>query len=83
MFREWGVLSSEDIGRIVFELVECGQLSARPEDRLEDFLAAPELMPLLTGHAAAEQFEKPAIGRDREPPARDLGISGGEAPAGG
>jgi uncharacterized repeat protein (TIGR04138 family) len=37
VFREWGVLSGEDVGRIVFRLVECGELSARPEDTLADF----------------------------------------------
>ena len=37
VFREWGLHSSEDVGRIVFELIESRQLSARPEDRLEDF----------------------------------------------
>jgi hypothetical protein len=25
------------VGRIVFRLVECGELSARPEDSLDDF----------------------------------------------
>ncbi len=37
VFREWGVVSSEDVGEIVFELVRCGQLSARPEDTPADF----------------------------------------------
>ena len=37
VFREWGVLRGEDVGRIVFRLVECGELSARPEDTLDDF----------------------------------------------
>jgi uncharacterized repeat protein (TIGR04138 family) len=37
VFREWGVLAGEDVGRIVFGLVEAGELSARPEDTLEDF----------------------------------------------
>ena len=37
VFREWGGLAGEDVGRIVFRLVECGELSARPEDSLEDF----------------------------------------------
>ncbi len=37
VFREWGVSGGEDIGHIVFRLVECGELSARPEDTLEDF----------------------------------------------
>lgn len=37
VFREWGIHAAEDVGRIVFQLVECGELSARPEDRLDDF----------------------------------------------
>jgi uncharacterized repeat protein (TIGR04138 family) len=37
VFCEWGVVSGEDVGRIVFRLVECGELSARPEDSLDDF----------------------------------------------
>jgi uncharacterized repeat protein (TIGR04138 family) len=44
VFREWGVGSSEDVGAIVFELVGCGQLSARPEDTLEDFRRGFDLM---------------------------------------
>ena len=37
VFREWGVLTGEDVGNIVFRLVGCGELSARPEDTLDDF----------------------------------------------
>lgn len=37
VFREWGVRSSEDVGEIVFEFVRAGQLSARPEDTMDDF----------------------------------------------
>ena len=37
VFREWGVLVSEDVGAMVFQLVEIGMLSARPEDTVEDF----------------------------------------------
>lgn len=37
VFAEWGVRRSEDIGVMVFQLVENSQLSARPEDTLEDF----------------------------------------------
>jgi len=43
VFREWGVRDGEDVGRIVFQLVEAGQLSARPEDTLEDFRGGPDL----------------------------------------
>ncbi len=44
VFREWGVTTREDIGRIVFELVELGQLSARPEDSLDDFRGGGDLL---------------------------------------
>src|SRR5262245_24240235 len=37
VFGEWGVVRASDVGEIVFHLVESGQLSARPEDRPEDF----------------------------------------------
>ena len=47
VFREWGVLGSVDVGEIVFQMVECGQLSARPEDRREDFTGGPDLLPAL------------------------------------
>lgn len=48
VFREWGLASAEDIGRVVFHLVESGQLSARPEDRIEDFAGGPDLADALT-----------------------------------
>jgi uncharacterized repeat protein (TIGR04138 family) len=47
VFREWGVHSTEDIGAIVFELVEAGQLSARPEDTLADFRGHGDLFAAL------------------------------------
>jgi uncharacterized repeat protein (TIGR04138 family) len=43
VFQEWGVRRGEDVGAIVFELVEAGQLSARPEDTIEDFREWPDL----------------------------------------
>jgi uncharacterized repeat protein (TIGR04138 family) len=46
VFREWGLERAADLGEIVFHLVEAGQLSARPEDRREDF-AGPDLHRLL------------------------------------
>ena len=39
VFEEWGVASAGDVGVMVFQLVRNGQLSARPEDTLEDFRA--------------------------------------------
>jgi uncharacterized repeat protein (TIGR04138 family) len=44
VFREWGVHAATDLGEIVFQLVEAGQLSARPEDRREDFAGGPDLL---------------------------------------
>ena len=81
VFREWNLTRTEDIGRIVFELVECGQLSARPEDRMQDFQAGPELLASLAGGSGGPD----AGGQDapRGASARDLGGPGGESPAGG
>lgn len=54
VFREWGVRSSEDVGEIVFELVRAGQLSARPEDTMDDFRGDFDLAAeLLRGDADA------------------------------
>ena len=47
VFAEWGVRGNEDVGEIVFQLVEHGQLSARPEDRREDFAGGPDLLTTL------------------------------------
>lgn len=47
VFTEWGVTSGEDVGRIVFQLVESGELSARPEDTMDDF-RSPDLMRALS-----------------------------------
>jgi uncharacterized repeat protein (TIGR04138 family) len=49
VFREWGVKRGEDVGAIVFQLVEDGLLSARPEDTLDDFLGVPDLPAALEG----------------------------------
>ena len=73
VFREWGVTSAEDVGRIVFRLVESGQLSARPEDTMEDFRRAPDLMRALSRPGAAPAPDSAA------PPGR--GRAGGSAGA--
>jgi uncharacterized repeat protein (TIGR04138 family) len=69
VFREWGVLAGDDIGRIVFQLVECRQLSARPEDSLADFLGFD-----LAGGLAAD-------GRTRITPGGTRGGSSGRPEA--
>ena len=43
VFREWGVRTSRDVGQIVFDLVESGQLSALPEDSIDDFDGVDDL----------------------------------------
>ena len=48
VFREWGVLEAPDVGEIVFQLVEAGQLSARKEDCRGDFAGGPDLMRALS-----------------------------------
>ena len=48
VFREWGVVAGTDVGEIVFQLVEAGQLRARNEDRREDFAGGPDLLPALS-----------------------------------
>ncbi len=66
VFREWGVLASRDVGRIVFDLVECGQLSALPEDSIEDFEGVDDL-PALLGEGV-ELGARPAGGAPRPRP---------------
>ena len=51
VFREWGVQRTEDLGAIVFELVDAGQLSARPEDTAADFAIGIDLPAALAGTA--------------------------------
>ena len=37
VFEQWGIRTTEDVGTIVFQLVETGILSKTEEDSLEDF----------------------------------------------
>lgn len=38
VLTEWGILSTEDVGRIVFSMIQHKLLSATEKDRLEDFI---------------------------------------------
>ncbi len=38
VLEHWGIRSTEDVGQIVFALVECGILIKQDEDCLDDFL---------------------------------------------
>jgi uncharacterized repeat protein (TIGR04138 family) len=62
VFREWGVVAGEDVGEIVFELVNCGQLSARPEDTLQDFRGGIDLMGQLAAAAPGQAPPRPSAG---------------------
>ena len=68
VFEEWGLRSGADVGSVVFQLVEAGQLSARPQDRREDFLGGPDLLETLRPHRRAP--------RDRERHGRGPGAAG-------
>lgn len=35
---DWGVSATEDIGKIVFELIEAGEMRKTDDDHLEDFI---------------------------------------------
>lgn len=37
VFQHWGLASSREVGRVVFDMVEGGVLRKTEEDRLEDF----------------------------------------------
>ncbi len=38
VLEHWGIHSTDDLGEMVFAMVECGVLIKREEDRMEDFL---------------------------------------------
>ncbi len=38
VLRQWGVTSTDDIGRIVFELIERGEMRKTEQDAMEHFL---------------------------------------------
>jgi uncharacterized repeat protein (TIGR04138 family) len=61
VFGEWGVRHGEDVGNIVFHLVSRGQLSARPEDTIEDFRNGIDLLEVL----ASEHHPFPERGDPR------------------
>jgi len=58
VFEEWGVRSGEDVGAIVFQLVERGQLSARPEDSPGDFRGM-DLARALSGDGERGHSQRP------------------------
>ncbi len=41
VLNEWGIYRSEDVGEIVFDLVEAGIMAKRPQDSRQDFVGYP------------------------------------------
>ncbi len=37
VFNQWGILSTEDFGQVVFNLISIGLLQRRPQDSIQDF----------------------------------------------
>lgn len=60
---EWGLRRGEDAGEIVFHLVESGQLSARPEDSIDDFRIGLDLVDAVGN--AHDPFPAPPPSRPR------------------
>ncbi|QQL43924.1 Minf_1886 family protein [Sulfuriroseicoccus oceanibius] len=52
VFDEWGIRTTQDIGSMVFNLVEVGAFGKTEDDKLEDFQA---------GYDFHETFEKPFL----------------------
>ena len=61
VLREWGLRAGGDVGRIVFALIEAGELSAREDDRFEDFLGVDDL-PGALSRAPEARPGRPAAG---------------------
>jgi uncharacterized repeat protein (TIGR04138 family) len=38
VFRNWGMTSTADVGQIVFEMIDLGEMKKTEEDRLIDFV---------------------------------------------
>lgn len=38
VLASWGIYCTGDIGKMVFELIECGDMRRTPDDSLEDFI---------------------------------------------
>lgn len=62
----WGVVSGPDVGWIVYNLIDCGMLSASEEDKQSDFDCAFHLTDDLRERAAKELVLPP--GKKRETP---------------
>lgn len=37
LLQQWGIVRGEDVGRIVYNLIECGYFGKKDDDSIEDF----------------------------------------------
>lgn len=58
VLRHWGVRATDDLGRLVFTLVDVGLLAKRPDDRVEDFEAVYDFAEAFDGG-----YRWPGVGR--------------------
>lgn len=42
VFKNWGIHSTDDFGKIVFQLIEAGEMRKTDDDQLDDFLGVYE-----------------------------------------
>lgn len=42
VFKTWGIHSTDDFGKIVFQLIEAGEMRKTDDDQLDDFLGVYE-----------------------------------------
>lgn len=52
VLNDWGVAAGEDVGEIVYNLIEAGLMSKTEEDRKEDFAGVMKFDESLDGEAA-------------------------------
>ena len=64
IFKSWGIMSDEDIGNIVYLLIEHKALGASPEDSIEDFNRGFDLFDLahsIKAKTSTTQIKVPTI----------------------
>ncbi len=62
LLEEWGIRSCVDLGELVFNLIEAGELRKTEQDRREDFAA---------GYRFYDAFRKPYLPTEARSPAPD------------
>ncbi len=72
VLESWGVKSGEDIGEMVFNLIEVGAFGRSDEDSPQDFVGVISLKELLLKpfRPSREVLQKKVDGDDQEPPTR-------------